>query len=586
MRKYQFVEMFFFAIWMTAFLQSGAQTVTTTSAGTQKQGDPIVLIGTVILPQGTISQGYVAIVNGRIASISDKLPTLPKAVIVYTNGIILPGFVDVHNHVPFNILPRWKPGQVYTNRNQWRTDPEVLSKINGPMDRIEPANFCDMNRWGELRALVGGATSIMTTHAQPCINGLVRNLDLNSGFYGTTELDREHIFNVLDLPPASDPAARAAFVGAASFFIGHPFYEALFIHLAEGTDAASQEEFTFMQSQSLLNPKGVVIHGIPLGANDFQAMALNGTALVWSPRSNLELYGQTANINAAMDAGVEIALAPDWAITGSSNMLDELKVAAQWNCTQLNGRLTDRQLVEMVTSAPAHIAGVDDEVGAIAVGLRADILVINGDRINPYKTVVDATSANVDLVLINGVPIYGDRKLMKSFWDKSEMEEIKLNEAAKVLAAPAANIVVSQIETRLKAALQAEGVSLAPLVEADGFVLSPAATDCVARVVERQVENRAMTQGINNRKETTKKGKLTVTALPNPSRNYFTINTSGGSENPLQMRITDILGRNVEMQKKIASNTTFRIGNNLQPGVYFVEVMQGIERQLLKLIKQ
>src|SRR5678816_3531559 len=175
----------------------------------------------------------------------------------------------------------------------------------------------------------------MTTHAQPCINGLVRNLDLNSGFYGTTELDREHIYNVLDLPPASDPAARAAFAGAASYFIGNPFYEALFIHLAEGTDAAAEDEFTFVQSQSLLNPKGVVIHGIPLSATDFQAMAFNGTALVWSPRSNLELYGHTANLLAALDARVEIALAPDWAVTGSSNMLDELKVAAQWNREQL-----------------------------------------------------------------------------------------------------------------------------------------------------------------------------------------------------------------------------------------------------------
>ena len=130
---------------------------------------------------------------------------------------------------------------------------------------LDPLIFCDMNKWGELRALVGGTTSIMTTQQQPCIHGLVRNLDYNSGFYGTTELNLEHTYNVLDLPPASAPAARAEFVFVATnFFINNPFYEALLIHLAEGTDAFSLEEFTFMQSQSLLNPKGVVIHGIPL----------------------------------------------------------------------------------------------------------------------------------------------------------------------------------------------------------------------------------------------------------------------------------------------------------------------------------
>jgi imidazolonepropionase-like amidohydrolase len=45
----------------------------------------------------------------------------------------------------------------------------------------------------------------------------------------------------------------------------------------------------------------------------------------------------------------------------------------------------------MATSIPAHIAGIDDEVGAIRVGLRADILVINGDHNNPYRAIIDAT---------------------------------------------------------------------------------------------------------------------------------------------------------------------------------------------------
>jgi cytosine/adenosine deaminase-related metal-dependent hydrolase len=57
--------------------------------------------------------------------------------------------------------------------------------------------------------------------------------------------------------------------------------------------------------------------------------------LFWSPRSNLELYGATANIGAALDAGVEIALAPDWAVTGSSNILNELKVASLWTMSGL-----------------------------------------------------------------------------------------------------------------------------------------------------------------------------------------------------------------------------------------------------------
>jgi hypothetical protein len=588
MRKYLFLVLVLSANYLPAFTQFSSQTlahgkITGNQTGSYfksqaSTGGAIILRGTIILPANVIKHGYVAIVDGRIASISDKKPDFPNAVSVNTNGIILPGLIDLHNHVPFNVLPRWNSDRLFTNRNQWRTDPEVITKINDPVDKVGTLHSCEMNYWGELRALAGGTTSIMVTQPQPCITGLVRNLDFNSGFYGTTELDREHIFNVLDLPPASNPAARAAFVGAASFFIGNPFYEALFIHLAEGTDAAAKEEFTFMQTQSLINPKGVVIHGIPLNRDDFNAMALHGTALVWSPRSNLELYGETANINAALDAGVEIAIAPDWAVTGSSNLLNELKVADQWNQKRLGGRISDQQLVNMVTSAPAHIAGVDDEVGAISAGLRADILIINGNHNNPYRALIDATAADVELVFIDGVPLYGSPKFMKHFWDISELEEIELATVTKALATPAANINVASIANTLQLALQAEGTSLAPLAEANDFVVSAAG---LANTVNGQSITSTDAQDVNMAPP----AKLTSIALSNPSTNYFTLKTQSTSKELLQLTVVDVFGRTIETRKGIVANTTFHFGHNFKAGIYLVELRQGKQRQVLKLVR-
>src|SRR5215204_3837817 len=552
MRKYLFLFVLLLSNYISGFTQ--------TEAGNAR---PIILRGTIILPEGVILHGYVGIVNGRIVSVSKNSPDLPNAASVNTHGIILPGFVDAHNHLRSNVVPRWKPNRLYSNRHEWRQDPEFLRLVNGPISSVGSTNFCDMNKWGELRALAGGTTSIMTTQAQPCIHGLVRNLDYNSGFYGTTQLNLEHTYNVLELPPASAPAARAEFVFAATnFFINNPFYKALLIHLAEGTDVFSLEEFTFMQSQSLLNSKGVVIHGIPLRTTDFQAMSQYGTSLVWSPRSNLELYGATADINAALDAGVEIALAPDWAVTGSSNMLNELKVAALWNSERLGGRINDRQLVDMATSIPAHIAGIDDEVGAIRVGLRADIVVINGEHNNPYKAVIDATAAKVDLVFINGVPLYGDRIFMKHFWDESELEEIVSPEATKTLATPAANFLVSDIGNRLQLALQAEGTSLAPLTEANDFVLP----------VEISARFPGHTNTANDiREEKTHTDKLTITALPNPSRNYFTLKIQSNSKELLQLRVIDVSGRIVEAKHGVVANTTVHIGDKFQAGIFLVE---------------
>src|SRR4030095_7615832 len=101
--------------------------------------------------------------------------------------------------------------------NQGETHPEYLQKFKIPFvnlvgdENAPESHICDMNTYGEMRALVGGTTSILTAHSVPCIHGLVRNLDYNSGFYGTTELNLEHILTAVR-PQASQPQARLQFV--------------------------------------------------------------------------------------------------------------------------------------------------------------------------------------------------------------------------------------------------------------------------------------------------------------------------------------------------------------------------------------
>ena len=256
-------------------------------------------------------------------------------------------------------------------------------------------------------------------------------------------------------------------MGQARAFVASSFYDALMLHLAEGIDAIAREEFLFMQSQSLLPAKGIAIHGNALQAIDFQAMAVNGTALVWSPRSNLELYGQTTAIDVAASAGVEIALAPDWAVTGSSNLLDELRFAASWNEEQLGGLFSHRQLLDMATVVPARLAGVDDEVGSIRPGLRADLIVVKArHRGQPYHTLVDSHARNVRLVLVGGVPLYGNRSVMRRFWDDSQLETVPLPRGSKQLATPATGgVVVAEVSSRLAPVLEAAGSALAELTE-------------------------------------------------------------------------------------------------------------------------
>lgn len=96
----------------------------------------IVLRGTILTPDGAIKHGYVGIVDGRIVSVSENDPAIPQALSINTYGIIAPGLVDIHNHVPWNVMPRWQPGRVFNNRYEWRGDSEYRQAIPDPFNRL------------------------------------------------------------------------------------------------------------------------------------------------------------------------------------------------------------------------------------------------------------------------------------------------------------------------------------------------------------------------------------------------------------------------------------------------------------------
>ncbi len=79
---------------------------------------------------------------------------------------------------------------------------------------------------------------------------------------------------------------------------------------------------------------------------------------------------------------------------------------------------------------------------------------------------------------------------------------------------------------------------------------------------------------------------LQVHALPNPTTHQFTIQLTGGSDEGVNLRVVDVLGRVVEARKGIPSNASLQIGSTYRPGIYIVEAVQGSKRVTLKLIKQ
>ena len=106
-------------------------------------------------------------------------------------------------------------------------------------------------------------------------------------------------------------------------------------HIAEGVGAAAHNEFLCTNDQQatydLMEPPTAIIHGIAALPSDVAPMRTDRTRLVWSPRSNIDLYGNTAAVTMYDALGVPISLGTDWIASGSMNLLRELKCADSLN---------------------------------------------------------------------------------------------------------------------------------------------------------------------------------------------------------------------------------------------------------------
>jgi cytosine/adenosine deaminase-related metal-dependent hydrolase len=376
-------------------------------------GSAKLLEGNVLTPTAIYHGGQVAIAaSGSITCVGCSCAQGGETVIECPDGTITPGLINVHDHISYTQdAPPAPRTERYDDRQQWREGLEGHTRLSAPGGASDA-----QESWGELRHLMGGATSVVGSGGQP---GLVRNLDeiQNEGGLGAPEVR----FDTFPLDDASgtQQTTNCNYGGTpmtASELSADPSYEP---HTSEGVDAYAHNEFlcessatydttTPGTSNDLVIGKTSMIHSVALLAKDYAQMAAAGTGMVWSPRSNISLYGDTARVTVAARLGVNIALGTDWLPSGSMNMQRELACADSFNKSYLNGFFSDQELWAMATTNAAKVVKMDSKIGTLATGQVADITIVAGNGKAPFRSVIEAAPADVALVLRAGTPLYGD----------------------------------------------------------------------------------------------------------------------------------------------------------------------------------
>ncbi|EGY16058.1 hypothetical protein VD0002_g9053 [Verticillium dahliae] len=408
--------------WLT-LVQATCQVTSTSDSGTT------LFKGTVLTSAGALPNARLLVSNGRISYVGRqcgfKADESDATVIECVGSVISPGFINTHEHIEYaTVTPLKDIGERADHRHDWRRG------LRGHTIRPAPVNgsAVEATAWGELRHLFSGTTSIVGGAMAP---GLTRNLDYVAGV--GPEIPAP--VATWDIFPLND-AAGILRNGDCDYGPNMTTAEKAgklyryMAHVGEGVDAEAENEFRCLSSATydttpmagggglstdIIAPNLALIHALGLTKSDFDLVAARQATVVWSPRSNVFLYGKTLDVQYLLDAGITVALGTDWLPSGSATMAREAVCGFAATKACYGHALDAKTLWEMMTINAAKVAGFDRHLGSFEVGKLADVAVFAGaPREDAFAQAVFSSGEDVELVMRGGKVLLAAEKIKRA----------------------------------------------------------------------------------------------------------------------------------------------------------------------------
>ncbi len=201
------------------------------------------------------------------------------------------------------------------------------------------------------------------------------------------------------------------------------------IHLSETTkeeeiisEKYGQTATEYLNDLDLFDVPVVLAHGIYISDSDLEILKNIRGGISHNPISNCKLSSGICNVTKLRKNGINVGIGTDGiGSTSTLDMFEEMKTAAylQKINTMEPTSINAYEILKMATIEGAKVLGLDDEIGTVEVGKKADLIFIDNNKTHLYpendicaNLVYSANGADVDTVMIDGKIIMQDRKLL------------------------------------------------------------------------------------------------------------------------------------------------------------------------------
>ena len=395
-----------------------------------------------------IEDGAVAIEGDRIAAVgtaAELAARYPDARTLGTAGrIVMPGLINSHTHVPMTLfrgladdleLMEWLEEVIFPAEAEhvdeefvrWGTRLACLEMIRGGT-----TTFVDMYYFEHAIAEEAARCGLRTIAGETLIDFPAPD---NATWDEAVAYARDFVDALKGHPlvtPAIAPHAVYTVSGehlVQSHRLARELGVPLLIHLAEAREEveqmlerAGQRPIEYAAGLGILDDAVIAAHVIWPSDGEIETLAARGVGVAHCPQSNMKLAAGVAPVPRLLDAGVAVGLGTDGAASNNDlDLWEEMDTAAKLHKVVLKDptAVPARQAVEMATITGARAIHMEDEIGSLEAGKRADLIVVDVSSphqqpvYDPYSVLTYATgAADVETVIVNGRILLEERRFL------------------------------------------------------------------------------------------------------------------------------------------------------------------------------
>ncbi len=394
----------------------------------------------------------IGVLNGAIAAIGSGLSGKGVKEIDAKGNLVLPGLVDAHMHTTLlrgigDDLPlmRWLYEVMFPKDAQIRPEHIHAAALMNQSELIRGGvtTFLDIFRFPGEAAAIAAQSGLRGVFCPQIIDepaGAGETLESNLAFieaWHDRVPNRIYTWFGPHAPYSNFPETYGKIAEyAEKYDIGYH------THICETEDEVRQIKEKYGKSSvqllddvGALSPRLSVAHGVHLSPEDIELLAERGVGVVHNPSSNMKLASGIAPVPEMMKAGVKVGLGTDSNLSNNNlDMFEEMRLAAFLHKLHQNDPavLPCEQMLRMATMGSASCLGMDDQIGSIEVGKRADIIIVDKHKphLNPMlpepntnvleQIVYSASAGDVMTTIVEGETLMQDYEILTLDWEAAE----------------------------------------------------------------------------------------------------------------------------------------------------------------------